>query len=452
MNPITRKHLSRRTLLKGVGASFALPMLDAMTPAFGSASTGAATKAVRLAFAYVPNGIVLADWTPKATGREFEMSRILKPLAPFREDFMVLSGLAHHNANALQDGAGDHARAAACFLTGIHPKKTAGADIQNGISTDQIVAQKMAAVTRFPSIELGCEDSRTVGNCDSGYSCAYTNSLAWRGPSTPMPPEVNPRLAFERLFGAEDVPLDPAARAKRTRERRSILDVVGARTRELLQELGPGDRRKIDEYQQGIRDIERQIERAEQDGRDIRPTIEKPSGIPVLYADYVKLMFDLQVVAFQADLTRVSTMMIGREGSLQTYPEIGVRDPHHPLTHHRDNPEWIEKVTKINELHLELFTYFISRLKATPDGDGSLLDHSMVVYGSAISDGNKHTHEDLPVLLVGRGDGSLKPGRHIVYPKDTPMTNLYMTLLDRMGVHPESIGDSSGKVEHLTEV
>jgi hypothetical protein len=267
-----------------------------------------------------------------------------------------------------------------------------------------------------------------------------------------MPPEVNPRLAFERLFGAEDVPLDLAARAKRTRERRSILDLVGARTRELLQELGPGDRRKIDEYQQAIRDIERQIERAEKDGRDIRPAMEKPSGIPVLYADYVKLMFDLQVVAFQADLTRVCTMMIGREGSLQTYPEIGVRDPHHPLTHHRDNPEWIEKVTKINELHLELFTYFISRLKSTPDGDGSLLDHSMVVYGSAISDGNKHTHEDLPVLLLGRGDGSLKPGRHVVYPKDTPMTNLYMTLLDRMGVHPESIGDSTGKVEHLTEV
>ena len=235
---------------------------------------------MRLAFAYVPNGIVLADWTPKTTGRDFEMSRILKPLAPFHDDLLVLSGLAHHNANALQDGAGDHARAAACFLTGVHPKKTAGADIQNGISADQIVAQKMAAVTRFPSLELGCEDSRTVGNCDSGYSCAYTNSLAWRGPSTPMPPEVNPRLAFERLFGAEDVPLDPAARAKRIRERRSILDLVGARTRELLQELGPADRRKIDEYQQGIRDIERQIEQAEKDGRDVRPTIEKPSRHP----------------------------------------------------------------------------------------------------------------------------------------------------------------------------
>jgi hypothetical protein len=382
----------------------------------------------------------------------FELTRILKPMAPFRDDLMVLSGLAHANANALMDGAGDHARAAACFLTGVHPKKTAGADIRNGISTDQIVAQKMAAVTRFPSIELGCEDSRTVGNCDSGYSCAYTNSLAWRGESTPMPPEVNPRLAFERLFGAEDVPLDPEARARRTRERRSILDVVGARTRELMQELGPGDRRKIDEYQQGIRDIERQIERAEQDGRDVRPTIEKPSGIPVLYADYVKLMFDLQVVAFQADLTRVATMMVGREGSLQTYPEIGVRDPHHPLTHHRNNAEWIEKVTKINELHLELFAYFLERLKSTPDGDGSLLDHSMVVYGSAISDGDKHTHDDLPVLLAGRGDGSLKPGRHITYPKDTPMTNLYLTLLDRMGIHHESIGDSTGKVEHLSEV
>jgi hypothetical protein len=362
----------------------------------------------------------------------------------------VLTGLAHHNANELGDGPGDHARAAGCFLTGVHPKKTAGADIQNGVSADQIAAQALASETRLPSIELGCEESRTVGNCDSGYSCAYTNSISWRAATTPMPPETNPRMVFERLFGDGDA-LDPATRARRASERKSILDLVAERSRELMGRLGPPDRRKVDEYLYAVREIERQIEKAERDPRKLVPPIEKPSGIPETLADYLKLMYDLQAIAFQADLTRVATMMVGREGSLQSYPEIGVPDPHHPLTHHQGNAEWIEKVARINVHHAELFAYFVSRLKNTPDGDGTLLDHSMVVYGSAISDGNRHTHEDLPVLLVGRG-GGLKTGGHVVYSQQTPMTNLYLTLLDRMGVHPESIGDSTGRIEHLTEV
>jgi Protein of unknown function (DUF1552) len=447
---VTRKHLPRRTFLKGMGAVIALPALDAMTPAF-AAPAPFAKPPLRLAFTYVPNGIVMADWTPKGAGAAFEFTRILKPLERFREDTLVLSGLAHRNGNALGDGPGDHARAGASYLTGVHPRKTAGADIQNGISVDQIAAQHIGSQTRFASLELGCDDSRTVGNCDSGYSCAYTNSLAWRGPATPMPPETNPRLVFERLFGDIDTSLPPETRARRLRYRRSILDLVGERTTQLSADLGPADKRKLDEYLSSIREIERRIEKAEQDLTGLTPPIDKPSGIPVLYADYVNLMFDLQLIAFQADLTRVVTMMMGREGSLRTYGEIGVPDPHHPLTHHRGNADWIEKVAKVNVHHMELFAGFIDKLKATPDGDGTLLDHSMIVYGSGLSDGNRHTHEDLPVLMVGRG-GNFRRAAHIVYPKDTPMTNLFLTLLDRLGVQPEKLGDSTGMIDHLTEI
>jgi hypothetical protein len=449
---VTKTHLPRRTFLKGMGAAIALPMLDAMTPALSALGRSAAQPPLRLAFTYVPNGITMADWTPKGTGAAFELSRVMKPMAPFRQDLSILSGLAHRNGMALGDGPGDHARAAASYLTGVHPRKTAGADIQNGISVDQIAAQHIASTgsaTRFASLELGCDDSRTVGNCDSGYSCAYTNSLAWRGPSTPLPPETNPRLVFERLFGDIDTSLTPEARARRLRYRRSILDLVGERTTELSATLGPADRRKLDEYLSSIREIERRIERAEKDLTGLTPAIDKPNGIPVLYADYVNLMFDLQLIAFQTDTTRVVTMMMGREGSMRTYPEIGVPDPHHPLTHHRGNAEWIERVTKVNELHMQLFAGFIAKMKGTPDGDGSLLDHSVVIYGSGLSDGNRHTHEDLPVMLVGRG-GGFKLGHHITYPQGTPMTNLYLTLLDRMGVHPEKIGDSTGRVGELT--
>lgn len=450
---ITRKHLPRRTFLRGLGAAaIALPVLDAMTPALATTGSAVTKAPTRLSFVYVPNGIVMKDWTPQGTGTNFEFTRILKPLESMREDLFVLSGLEDHNGNALGDGPGDHARAGASFLTGVHCKKTAGADIQAGISADQIAAQAIGAKTRFPSLELGCEDSRTVGNCDSGYSCAYTNSLSWRTPTTPMPPEVNPRMAFERLFGTLDLSLDPATRTRRAEYRKSILDMVRDDTQNLIGTLGQADRRKIDEYLYAVREIEKRIASAEKDNTDVLPTIEKPAGIPITFHEYAKLMYDLQVMAFQTDLTRVTTLVMGREGSMRVYPEIGVPDPHHPLTHHRNNPEWIEKVAKINCLHTEMFAYYLKKLKDTPDGDGTLLDHSMIVYGSGLSDGNRHSHEDLPVLLAGGGGGSLKPGRHIAYKQGTPLTNLYLTLLDRMGVQPEMIGDSTGRLEHLADI
>lgn len=447
----TGKHLPRRTFLKGMGVTIGLPLLDGMIPVSARAAR-AVTPPVRLAFIYVPNGIVMKDWTPKAAGKGFEFTRILKPLEPLREDLFVLSGLDEQNGNALGDGPGDHARAGAAFLTGVHCRKTEGTDIQNGISADQIAAQALGSKTRFPSIELGCEDSRTVGNCDSGYSCAYTNSISWRGQATPMPPELNPRMVFERLFGTMDYSLDPETRARRALYRSSILDSAREDTRQLAGKLGAPDRRKLDEYLSAVREIERRIQTAEKDNRQVTPAMEKPAGIPITLPDYAKLMYELQVVAFQADLTRVTTMMLGREGSMRVYPEIGIPDPHHPLTHHRDNPDWIEKVTQINCLHTELFASFLKMLKSTSDGEGSLLDHSMIVYGSGLADGNRHIHEDLPVVLAGRGDGSLKPGRHIVYRSGTPITNLYLGLLDRIGVHPEKLGDSTGRIEQLSDL
>lgn len=424
-----------------------------MVPAFAAASrAGKSAAPIRLAFVYVPNGIIMDAFTPATAGKDFELTRVLKPLEAFRNDIFVLSGLRDQNGEPGPDGAGDHARAGASYLTGVRPKKTAGADIKGGISADQVAAQFLGKGTRLASLELGCDDARVVGNCDSGYSCAYSNSISWRTPSTPMPPEVNPRMAFERLFGSEDLSLDPETRARRKQYRKSILDLVQDDTRKLVGNLGPSDKRKVDEYLTAVREIEKRISIAEREEQVALPEMEKPAGVPVNFSDYAKLMYDLQALAFQTDTTRISTLMIGREGSNRVYPEAGVPESHHPITHHRNIPEWIEKVTKINVFHAELFAYFLNKLKTTPDGDGSLLDHSMIVYGSGLSDGNQHSHAELPVVVAGRGDGSLKPGQHIVYPKGTPLTNLYLTVLDRAGVQPESIGDSTGKVEHLTEI
>src|SRR5216684_6204494 len=428
MTYLTGKHIGRRTLLKGVGAAIALPVLDAMRPAL-AASAKNGVQAYRVAVVYVPNGIIMKDWKVAETGKDFAFTRILKPLEPFREDLVVLSGLANNAANGARGGG--HAKATGSFLSGTPPKYTAGPDVHAGVTFDQLAARHWGADTRVPSLQIGCEDSRMVGNCDTGSSCAYTNSLSWKNPDTPLAVEVNPRSVFERLFGAADPSLSPEVRARRALYRKSILDQTRDNTQRMMTGLGPADRRKMDEYLTGIREVEMRIAGAEKD--QVTPSVEKPSGIPFEYGEYVKLMFDLQVIAFQADLTRVSTMMLGREGSVRTYPEIGVPDPHHPLTHHRGHPDFIEKVQKINRFHVELFAHFVERLKATADGDGSLLDHSVVLYGSALSDGNAHSNFDLPLLVAGHA-GGLRGGRHIASEARTPVANLFVQLMNGVGV------------------
>ncbi len=438
---LMNKRLSRRTILRGLGAAVSLPLLDAMVPSF--ASTVPSGAPLRLAFVYVPNGIIMNQWTPASDGADFELPRILTPLAPHRGNVLVLSGLTQNTGRALGDAAGDHARASATYLTGVHPAKTAGAGIRAGISVDQVAASHVGAATKLPSLELALEDGRLVGNCDSGYSCAYNNTLSWRTPSLPLPPEVNPRLVFERLFGSFDE--NPADRRKRLHNETSILDYVLADTERLNSEIGAADHRKIDEYLTSVREIEQRIQVAEKDVAQTPPSFEKPAGVPADFGDYAKLMFDLMLVAFQTGTTRVSTCMLGREGSLRAYRELGISDAHHPITHHDGNPELIEKVAQINTYHLEQFAYFLGKLKSTPDGDGTLLDHSLIVYGSGLSNGNWHEHNNLPVLLAGQSGG-----RHITYPAETPMNNLHLALLDRMGVHIESLGDSNGELNVLS--
>jgi hypothetical protein len=449
---ITGKHLSRRTLLRGFGAAIALPALDAMSPAFaaGAARLGAKSP-IRMTVAYVPNGIVMKDWTPAAEGADFEFTRILKPLEAYRDRLLVLSNLAQINGRPLGDGPGDHARAASTFLTGAHPRKTAGADISVGVSVDQVAAQGLGNPTRFASLELGCEDGRQVGNCDSGYSGAYSNSLSWRTPNAPNPPEINPRAVFERLFGTNTAD-DAASRAKRARYDKSILDFVLEDAHKLQGDLGATDRRKLDEYLTAVRDIERRISDSEKNNTDVVPTIDKPAGVPVDYSDHAHLMFDLQTIALQADLTRIITFMMGREGSNRTYREIGVPDAHHPITHHRNDPEMVEKVTKINCYHVEQFAYFLGKLKSIPEGDGTLLDHTIVLYGSGLSDGNRHTHHQLPVLVAGGSIAGFKSGRHVRYAPETPMNNLFLTILDRMGVPAHALGDANGELDRLSGV
>jgi len=447
----TGKHLDRRTFLCGVGAAIALPLLDSMTPAF--ATTSAKQVPLRMALTYVPNGMIMADWTPTAEGAAYELSPTLASLARHQDDFLVLSGLTHNNGRALGDGAGDHARAAATFLTGVHPKKTAGADIHLGISMDQIAANALQDETPFSSLELTCGSDRLAGSCDSGYSCAYTNSVSWRSPQTPNPPERNPRHVFERLFGARNGTADDSTIERRRRYQKSIIDFVSEDTKSLMRGLGPTDRNKLDEYLYSVRKIEKRIEHAEKVSSDItHPDMNAPEGIPEEFAEYIRLMFDMQVLAFQTDQTRVITFMVEREGSDRSYKEVGVSDGHHELSHHQGDQEKIAKISTINRYHIDHFGYFLDQLKAVPDGDGTLLDHCMVVYGSGLSNGNAHHHHDLPVLIAGGGSGTLRPGRHVRYPKETPMTNLYVAMLDRMGVPAETLGDSTGELGYLSDI
>jgi hypothetical protein len=449
---ITKKALDRRMFLRGIGTAMALPLLDSMIPAMAATRLSPAKPAIRMAFCYVPNGIIPKDWLPKTVGAGFEFMPTMKSLEPFRDKVVVLSNLAQINGRALGDGAGDHARAGATWLTGVHPKKTEGADIHAGISADQIAAKSLSNATQFGSLELGLEENYLAGGCDSGYSCAYTNTISWRGPTTPNPAEISPRAVFERLFG-DGESTDSKSRLAHMAQDRSILDFVRGDVARLTPGLGNRDKGKLDEYLDSIRDIERRIQKAEQQSATMKiPVMERPVGIPETFEEHAKIMSDLMVIAFQTDMTRVITLMMAREGSNRSYREINIPDGHHSVTHHQLDPEKIAKTQKIDELHLRAFSYLVKRLNETPDGDGTLLDHTMLLYGSSIRDGNVHDHHDLPLVLVGGTSASIKGGRHLRYKPETPMNNLLLTMLDKAGVPAETLGDSTGKADQLSEV
>lgn len=445
---VARKHLQRRTFLRGFGAAVALPLLDGMIPAFAATPK----PARRLGVIYLPNGMNMAEWRPKAVGAGFELPPTLTPLAPFRDKLLVLSGLSNAEADPLPgEGLGDHSRAQAVFLTGVHPRKTEGTDIRAGISADQIVAREFGRETELSSLELGLEAVDLVGGCEDGYACAYSGTVAWRSETMPLPVLAQPRAVFERLFGAGDG-TDRESRLSRIEMERSILDMVSDQLASLMSRLGPRDRSRITEYFDSVRDIERRIQRAEeQSGRGDFPEIQQPGGIPDTFEAYAKLMFDLNVLAFQCDLTRVSTFLMGREKTGRTYPEIGVPDPHHPISHHQNRPEMLEKEAKINAFHMKLFAHFLEKLRSTPDGDGSLLDHSLIVQGAGMSNSDIHYHHDLPMVLAGGESGQVKGGRHLKF-SDTPLSNLWLTMIDKMGLPVERFGDSNGKIDLLSDV
>jgi hypothetical protein len=444
MRIITKKALARRTLLRGMGTMIALPMLDSMIPALAGSPK---KPPLRLGFVYVPNGIIQKDWLPKIEGSTFEFLPTMKPLEPFREKFLVLSNLAQVNARGLGDGSGEHSRAAATWLTGVHPKKTQGLDVHAGISADQVAAKAAGQSTQFASLEIGIEEPYFAGTRDGGYSCTYTNTISWRSPTTPNPVEISPRAVFERLFG-EAGTTDPALRRQRTQQDRTILDYVSDDLTRIKSGLDTQDNSKLDEYLDSIRDIERRIRKAEEQSATTKvPAMERPSGIPDTFEEHAKLMSDLLVVAWQADLTRVITFMMARESSNRSYREIGVPDGHHSVTHHQNDPEKIAKTRKIDELHVRSFAYLVKRLQETKDANGSVLDHAMILFGSGIRDGNVHDHHDLPLVLAGGSSAGIRGGRHIRYAPETPMNNLLLTLLDKLNVPIDRLGDSTGRLE-----
>lgn len=447
---VTKKHLRRRTFLRGIGVTLALPMLDSMVPAFGTARVRAAQTVRRLGIVYVPNGIFMPTWTPANEGGVLDVTQTLQSLTPFRDRMLMISGLCSEEGIARPgEGAGDHARAAGAFLTGVHPKKTEGHDIRAGVSMDQLAARVLGQETQLASLELSLESAARAGSCDPGYSCAYANTLCWSSATTPLPMSSDPRAVFERLFGTSGT-TDPAAWLEARQHDRSLLDMVTAKLARLRRELGPRDRVKLNEYLEAVRDVERRIQMAEQQTMRELPAMDQPAGVPDSFEAHAKLMFDLQVLAYQADLTRVITFMMGHETSNRAYPEIGVPDSHHALSHHGGDKALIERLKKVDGYLTTMFAYYVDRLASTPDGDGSLLDSVMILYGSGMSDGNRHNHHDLPTLLVGGGAGELEGGRHLRVAPDTPNTNLFLTMLDKLGVPLDTLGDSTGRMASLS--
>ena len=437
---ITKKALSRRTVLRGLGTALSLPILDGMVPALTALSRTAATPTKRLGIVYVPNGIVMEQWTPVAEGTGFEFTPILSPLKRFRDHMTVVTGLS----NSGPDYA--HETGATGFLTGMPPKRTQGAELLAGVSMDQQVAKVFGQHTQLGSLELSLESGDDVGTCGAGYTCAYTNTICWRGATTPLPMETNPRAVFERLIG-DAGGTDPVARLARIEQNRSLLDAVTDKIARLRRDLGPRDSSKLGEYLDAVRDIERRIQKAESQVDQPLPEMAPPLGTPAAFDEHAKLMFDLQVLAYQTDLTRVISFMVSREFSSRTYPEIGVPDAHHPTSHHQNNPDRIAKLVKINTYHTSLLAYYLDKLQATPDGDSSLLDQMTMLYGGGLSDGQRHSAANLPILVMGGGGGRLTGGRHVRYPDPTPMSNLHVTLMDTLGLDVERFGTSSGALD-----
>ena len=447
---ITKMHLSRRTLLRGLGATLALPVLDSMIPALSALANTGAAPVKRLGVFYVPNGMSMPYWFPKTEGPLTEMPPTLQSLAAFKDRVLLCGGLADEPANRVK-GGGDHARSAGTFLTGVPFKLTSGADVFGSISMDQIAAKQFSKETQLASLELGIESNAMLGSCDGGASCAYTNTIAWSSETTPLPIENDPRAVFERLFGTSGS-TDKVARLARIEQDRSILDFVGQQINSLQRRIGPGDKVRVTEYLDSVRDVERRIQMAEQQNSRELPVVDQPIGIPADYAEHARLMMDMLALAYQTDLTRVSTFMLAKEVSGRSYPEIGVADSHHPVSHHQDEPAKLERLYKINEYHFRQFAYLVDKLSKLPDGDGNMLDHTLFLYGTGISDSNTHFHDDLPIALVGGKAAGIRGGRYVRYPKGTPLTNLHVTILQNMGVPVEHMGDSTGTVDRLTDV